>query len=93
MESIKTPSPTALAMGTLVVIWTEAARRRVSVWVALKDTMDVMERRRTLVAAQKAHAGIKARKPEPEPDPEPDYSEAQNVYERMRSQSRRPTFR
>lgn len=90
MESIKAPSPTALAMGTLVVIWTEVVRKRVSFWVAVKDSMDVMERRRVLVAAQKAHAGLGAG--EPQPERVEDYSEAQSTYERMRRASR-PTFR
>lgn len=91
MESLKAPSPTALAAGALVVIWTEAARKRVSFWVAVQDTMGVMERRRVAVAAQNAHEGVAASAPEPEP--EPDYSEPRGAYERMRGAGRKPFFR
>lgn len=82
MESIKAPSPTALAAGTLVVIWTEVARRRASLWTGIKDSMDVLEQRRVIVDAQKAHTGLPAA-PRPEPTP----AEPRSTYERMRHAS------
>lgn len=81
MESTKAPSPTSLALGTLVVIWTEVARKRVSFWVAVRDTMEVMETRRVLVSAQKENHGLpQGAKPEPVKP----RTEARATYERMR---------
>lgn len=78
MESIKSPSPTALALGALTVVWTEVLARRVSVWIGVKDTMEVMERRRTALVERGDARKVKA-------EPKPEKSEPRSFYERMRS--------
>ncbi len=90
MESLKSPSPTTIAMGALVTVWAEVARRRVSLWVGIRDTMEILERRRVLAKAQKVNTRLPKGKPEPKPEPAPD--EAWNAYHRMRDSRRRPTF-
>lgn len=85
MESTKAPTPTALAVGALALIWTEVVRRKVSLWVGIKDSMEVMEVRRIAVAAQDVNAGLPKAKPAPKPAPEA--SEPRSTYERMRSAS------
>lgn len=85
MESTKAPTPTALAVGAIALIWTEVVRRKVSLWVGIKDTMEVMETRRLAVKAQDANPGLPKGKPAPSPEPEP--SEARGTYERMRHAS------
>lgn len=85
MESTKAPTPTALAVGAVALIWTEVVRRKVSLWVGIKDTMEVMEQRRLAVAAQNVNQGLPKGQPTPEPEPEP--SEAKATYERMRQAS------
>lgn len=85
MESTKAPTPTALAVGALALIWTEVVRRKVSLWVGIKDSMEVMETRRIAVAAQDVNQGLPKGKPAPAPEPEP--SEAKATYERMRHAS------
>lgn len=85
MESTKAPTPTALAVGALALIWTEVVRRKVSLWVGIKDSMEVMEHRRIAVAAQNANQGLPKGKPAPAQGPAP--SEAHSTYERMRNAS------
>lgn len=79
MESTKAPTPTALAVGALALIWTEVVRRKVSIWVGVKDSMEVMEIRRKAIAAQDATTGL----PEGAKPPKPRASEARSTYERM----------
>lgn len=85
MESTQAPTPTALAVGAIALIWTEVVRRKVSIWVGIKDSMEVMETRRVMKSAQGVNAGLPKGKPAPKPEPTP--SEPQNVYERMRGAS------
>lgn len=85
MESTKAPTPTALAVGALALIWTEVVRRKVSLWVGIKDTMEVMETRRVMVAAQDANAGLPKGETPAEPVTPP--SEPRAAYERMRDYS------
>lgn len=85
METTKAPTPTALAVGALALIWTEVIRRKASLWVGIKDSMEVMEQRRVMKAAQGVNPGLPKGKPVPKTEPTP--SEPTNVYERMRSAS------